>query len=63
MKEVVTYLKVARKAGWRVRQGTKHVVLYPPDGSRPISVSLRNNEKFHGYLNLRALLRSKGLDV
>lgn len=28
------------KAGWRWRKGSSHIVCYPPDGSRPLILSL-----------------------
>lgn len=63
MRNVENYLRAAIEAGWRVRQGSKHMVVYPPSGNRPIAISLRNNEKYHGDKNLRAKLRREGLDV
>lgn len=32
-------ISAAIKAGWRVRQGGQHVIIYPPDGQRPIAIA------------------------
>jgi hypothetical protein len=29
-------IAAAIRAGWRVRDGGKHVIIYPPDGQRPV---------------------------
>lgn len=42
MKELPTpkeLISAAVRAGWRVREGGSHVVIYPPDGQRPIALA------------------------
>ena len=36
-----TLIRAAIHAGWRVREGSSHVVIYPPDGQRPIALARR----------------------
>jgi hypothetical protein len=50
----------AAAAGWRVRQGGKHLVLYPPRG-RPIIVP-RGKMFPRGERNLLAAVKRHGLD-
>jgi len=63
MRKMKNYLKAAIDAGWEVRRGRKHILVYPPSGARPIALSFNNNEKYHGDKNTRASLRKEGLDV
>lgn len=58
-------LRAAEKAEWKVRQGSKHIVLYPTDGGRPIVLSNAGSIKGHGSAqsNYEATLRRRGLDV
>lgn len=50
-------------AGWRWRQGGNHIVLYPPDGSRPLILSTTDADSERNYKNNRAGFRRAGLDV
>lgn len=53
-------LEAARRAGWRIRHDTTHWVVYPPDGTRPISVS-GTQITTRGVRNLRARFAKSGL--
>jgi hypothetical protein len=54
----------AKDAGWRVRMGKKHILLYPPDGSRPYPLPYgTESESGRRQANAASYLRSKGLDV
>ena len=59
-------LKAAKDAGWRVREGKKHVLLYPPNGNRPHSMprgAKSGANSGHYKANFLAALRRDGLDV
>lgn len=53
----------ALRAGWRGRIGKKGVVLYPPDGSQPISVHNSNRGGGRQTPNAIIQLRRAGLEV
>ena len=53
---------VERQDGWSWRNGSKHVVIYPSDGSRPIPIPPRSKkEGWRKRKNMEAMLRGKGL--
>lgn len=37
---LLSILRLCDEQGWRWRVGSRHVVLYPPDGSRPLILSM-----------------------
>lgn len=49
-----------KAAGWKWRRGSKHIVIYPPDGSAPIMLSVT---AYDGVMNAKveAMLRRRGL--
>jgi hypothetical protein len=57
-------LKAAREAGWIIKDGRKHTLLFPDDGGRPIPISKSRRTK-RGRMegNSRSALRKRGLDV
>jgi hypothetical protein len=54
-------LRRARAAGWTIRACRKHVLLYPPDGGRPIVMSRRHKMNQATLRGTRRKLRSRGL--
>lgn len=62
-KELRPLYKAAKAAGWRERKSKSGVVLYPPNGARP--VSFHGTTASHGRIleNCRKQLRAGGLDV
>lgn len=56
-------VRAARKAGWRVDDSKAGVMIYPPDGSRPIPVHVSNRGGHRGVGNAAVQLRKAGLRV
>lgn len=50
----------ALAAGLRVRDTGQHVVIYPPDGSKPVVVSRTAYDGKHGTVSARSALRRGG---
>jgi len=60
-KEVVAKCKAA---GWRVEQGGSHTKLYPPDGGRPVILSLGTGSTAgRAFANIKAQLRRNGIEI
>jgi len=63
-KRVKDLVMKAEKAGWTIQRGSKHLVLIPPDRSVPrLTLSTTENDGDRKFLNQRAELRKRGLDV
>ena len=54
--------KAIQKAGWRWRQGKRHIVVYPPGGGRPLILSATAQDG-PATRNTRAQFKRAGLDV
>ena len=53
-------LREVERQGWRIREGGKHVVLYPPTGGL-VTLARSLHDEAHGMGNLRNKLRRAGL--
>ena len=63
-KRVADLVRKAQASGWRVEHGSKHLRLYPPDSSVPsMTLSTTENDSGHKFMNQRAEMRKRGLDV
>lgn len=62
---IADLVDLAEQRGWTVRLGGNgHLLVYPPDGGKPVSVSMTLNSKEpRAWLNTRAAFRRGGLDV
>ena len=58
-------VQAAEAAGWGVRfAGNGHMLLVPPQGGKPVSISLTMEDKDNRvFLNARAALRRGGVSV
>ena len=60
-------IRRAQDEGWRIKEGGKHVLLYPPDGGRPIPLSRGQRSTAtrqpRARKNTEARLRRAGLEV
>lgn len=54
-------LDAVEAAGWPTRKGSKHILVYPPEG-RPIAISTTKVGR-RSQLNTRSAFRRAGLDV
>lgn len=55
-------LRAIEAAGWRTRRGSKHLLIYPPDGSRPLTIG-GSPQDHRTWKNTVAQLRRLGLDI
>lgn len=66
-KELGRIVSLAEAAGWRVQptQGAaaRHVLMFPPDGGRPVGFSMTERGDRRGRSNVFAALRRAGLEV
>lgn len=61
-KDTRDLVKRARKKGWYVRfGGSGHIKMTPPDGSPTVVIPATPSDH-RAHLNLRALLRRRGLE-
>jgi hypothetical protein len=58
-------VKQAKEQGWRVREGSKHTLLYPLDGGRPCALPKGSNGNGYGNQreNSEKNLRKRGLRI
>ncbi len=64
--EYTRIIRAAESAGWRTRSGKSHVIIYPPQGRRPIPVPRSSSTGRKAAAILRSLTqqcRRAGLDL
>jgi hypothetical protein len=61
--ELKRIVRQAERAGWRVRSGSKHLLLYPANGNPPVIVPRNKGGGRRTHKNMLANLRKGGLDV
>jgi hypothetical protein len=62
-KELRPLYRQAKAAGWRERQSKAGVLLYPPNGGRPVAFHGSSCSRGRVIKQAKAELRAGGLDV
>ena len=59
-KDVDELIRALLKAGWRVEQGKRHPIAYPPDKTQtPVTLSSTPSDR-RAFANMVSLLRQRG---
>jgi hypothetical protein len=56
-------LKAVERAGWRMRKTNSGLLIFPPDGSRPIALHASDRGGSRAKTNAEVQLRRAGLPV
>lgn len=60
-KDVATIIRSAAKQGWEINHGTRHLILQPPDPSKPrIAVSKSSLGSAKAFKTFRSKMRNGG---